>query len=267
MAGSATASATGPPRGSRAVSASRAAPMRSATPAQSNTPRGWAISRTRAPAADCSRTWPRPWLAGKVDLAPRTRANVVSRLERHILPRFGARPIAAIRPEEVRAFVKHLSEERGLSPAAVKSTYLTLGQVFSMAEVDRIIPRSACIGITLPRVAGRREMLFLTTDQIEALADAIEPRYRALIILGGYTGLRAAELEGLRLERVDLLRRRLQVVETLYEVGGALMTGPTKTYETRGADAELGSRGGRGPPPLADAPVTDRSAASMFIHI
>jgi integrase len=49
-------------------------------------------------------------------------------------------------------------------------------------------------------------MRFLSVDEIRYLADAIDPRFRALILMAGFTGLRWGELVGLRVEHLDLVR-------------------------------------------------------------
>lgn len=41
-------------------------------------------------------------------------------------------------------------------------------------------------------------MIWLTRPQVDQLADAIDPRYRALIILAAHTGARWSELATLR---------------------------------------------------------------------
>ena len=61
------------------------------------------------------------------------------------------------------------------------------------------------------------------------LADAIDPPYRALVLLGAYCGLRLGEMLALRRSRVDLLHRRIEVVATLYEIGRELIENPPKT--------------------------------------
>jgi integrase len=63
-------------------------------------------------------------------------------------------------------------------------------------------------------------MLFITPAQVSMLADAIHPRFRALIRTAAYSGMRAGELSALRLSRVDFLRRRINVVESHSEVKG-----------------------------------------------
>jgi integrase len=66
-----------------------------------------------------------------------------------------------------------------------------------------------------------------------ALADAMDPRYRAAVLLAAYGGLRAGELFGLRTKRVDPLRRTITIAETVVDVGGHPYFGPPKTRTGR----------------------------------
>lgn len=75
-------------------------------------------------------------------------------------------------------------------------------------------------------------MRFLTPGEVAALADAAG-RYRALVLTAAYTGLRLGELTALRVGRLDLLRRRLAVVETLREVRDRLIFSEPKTKTPR----------------------------------
>jgi integrase len=52
----------------------------------------------------------------------------------------------------------------------------------------------------------REEIRFLTRAEVAAPAEVIVPRYRVLVMVGAYGGLRIGELAGLRRSRVDLLR-------------------------------------------------------------
>jgi integrase len=58
-------------------------------------------------------------------------------------------------------------------------------------------------------------------------------RYRALILVAGFSGLRWAELVGLRRRHVDLAGARLHVVEQAAEVKGKIIVGPPKTEAGR----------------------------------
>jgi integrase len=95
-----------------------------------------------------------------------------------------------------------------------------------------MIPRSPCRAVRLPKIE-REEMRFLNPAEVAGLADAIGPRYRALVLLGAYGGLRMGELAGLRRGRVDLLRGTVDIAEIVVEVRGQLYTGPPKTRAGR----------------------------------
>jgi integrase len=59
--------------------------------------------------------------------------------------------------------------------------------------------------------------------------------YSTLIFTAAYTGLRWGKLAGLRVERVNLLRRAIAVVEQLNELSGKFSWGPPKTNAGRRA--------------------------------
>ena len=132
---------------------------------------------------DCARRW----LASKVDLAPSSLDKVQRHVRRHILPVFGQKPVGRIQPADVRAWVAELSAS-GLAPDTVKAIYLTFGQIMSTAEIDRLVVRSPCVGIKLPKTTAREEQHFLTAEQVGLLAEAITPRFRALVYTAAYAG-------------------------------------------------------------------------------
>jgi integrase len=103
-------------------------------------------------------------------------------------------------------------------------------------QLDRhgpeILAQSPCRNVPLPKIE-REEMRFLTPAEIVDLAETIHARYRALVFVGAYGGLRIGELAGLRPSRVDLRAGAVTVVETLTEVKGKLIAGPPKTRAGR----------------------------------
>lgn len=170
--------------------------------------------------------------ATRVDRRPTTRARDRSLLDGRVLPHFTGRRLASITRMEVRAWVAGL-EAAGLAPATVRKCFQLFAQVMDEAVEQRLIPASPCVRIPLP-TAERSERPLLTPEHVLTLADTIEHRYRALVLTAAYTGLRWGELAALRVERVDLTARRLDVAETLTEVDGALSFGPPKTPKSRG---------------------------------
>jgi integrase len=105
-----------------------------------------------------------------------------------------------------------------------------------MAELQE----NPAAGVRLPKTA-KAEKRFLARTQVFALADAaaqyplpeVGAQYRAMVLVLAFCGLRWGEAAGLKAGRLDLLRRRLTVAETLIEVGGHLVWGTPKSHAAR----------------------------------
>lgn len=173
------------------------------------------------------REWVEQWWPTTVHLRPSSRARSEVSLRTRILPRFGGHPLAAIHPTDVRAFVAELSAG-GAAAGTVRKDYNVLRSIMAAAEESGLIGRSPCIGVDLPPVHPR-EPRFLDAEELQRLAEGIDGRYSALVLAGGYLGLRFGELAGLKRHRVRLLERKVDIVETVVEVSGRLVVGPPKT--------------------------------------
>jgi integrase len=104
--------------------------------------------------------------------------------------------------------------------------------MISGAVEDGLLPRNVIAIVKLPKVE-REEMRFLTPGELQSLANAIDPRYRALIFVGGYGGLRIGEMAGLQTQDLDMLRGIISVERQVVEVAGNLTVGPLKTKAAR----------------------------------
>jgi integrase len=175
--------------------------------------------------------WLEEWWGSAADLRPSTVARDEAYFNSLILPRFGGTPLAAIRQPDVQTWVAELAA-RGFKPATVVKAYQLLGRTMTAAVNADMVPRSPCRAVRLPKVE-REEMRFLNPAQVAQLADVIDPRYRALVLVAAYGGLRIGELAGLRRRRVDLLRGTVDVAEIVVEVRGELYMGPPKTRAGR----------------------------------
>ncbi len=183
--------------------------------------------RSRTPFAE----WAAQIEAGRNGRRASTIARDESIMRTLVLPSFGALPLSAIEPSTVRAWLTERIAA-GYASATVRKAYQLLAGALEQALDDGLIPRSPCRRIELPRVEDQ-DMRFLTPEQIQALADAIAPRYRALVLTAAYAGCRFGELAALTPAHLDLLRRSLRVEETLNEVRGELVVGPPKTKASR----------------------------------
>ena len=175
--------------------------------------------------------WVDEWWATTTNLAPSTRVRDESVILHHILPAFGTFALADIGQLDVRSWVADLVAS-GLAPTTVHKAYQVLSKAMAAAVDAGMLALSPCRSVPLPKVEPS-EMRFLSPDEIARLAVTIAPRYRALVLVGGYGGLRIGELAGLRRSRVDVLRARLEVAEKIVEVRGELLTGGPKTRAGR----------------------------------
>lgn len=175
--------------------------------------------------------WSTRWLSSVVHLKVKTRAGYEDLLRTHLRATFGRIALADITTTHVREWVAELVR-RGGSPSRVRQAYFLLGAILNGAVEAGMIARSPCTNVKLPR-AVPREMLYLTLDQVDRLAAAVPDRYRPLIYLLAFGGLRWGEAAALRRRRVDLDRRRIEVAESLAEVNSVLHFGLTKTNRVR----------------------------------
>lgn len=189
--------------------------------------------------------WAERWLDVQVQLKATTQARYRSILDVHVIPRWGEAELAKVRHSDVQKWVADLSSVR--SPATVRKIHRVLSQVLGSAVKDGRLVRNVAEGIALPRVRSK-ERRYLTHEQVSDLADACADvpvskyastteadrgAYRLLVLFLAYTGLRWGELAGLRVGRLDLMRRRASIVETYVVVGGHVVPSDPKNHERR----------------------------------
>lgn len=178
------------------------------------------------------REYAEDWRAAQVH-RPSSQAHVETMLRRHAYPSLGDRPLAAILPSEVQAWVKRLSvggpDRKPLAPSTVGVVHSIVSSVFKAAVRDRRIAANPCEGTRLPK-RERPRVVPLTTEQVGALTGAMPPELRALVTFAAGTGVRGGELRGLTLDRVHFLKREVTIDRQLVGVeAGEPVWGPPKT--------------------------------------
>ena len=161
--------------------------------------------------------WSAQWLEGQVQLKPSTHQRYRSLLRVHVDPTWSTTPLSAVSHAAVQTWVTKLTTS-GLSGSSVRQAYGVLTLVLSLAVRDRRISSNPADGVTLPRKA-KPDKRFLTPDEVARLAEGAGTHRFAVMMLA-YTGLRYGELAALRVRRVDLVRRRLEIAESVTEVNG-----------------------------------------------
>jgi integrase len=176
--------------------------------------------------------WAERWQQAAADLRPGTRVLYGYLLRRFLLPAFGPMPLGKLDTLTVRAWLGGLHRAGEVTPTTIAKAYRLLRSILNAAVEAGYLPRNpaAIKGAGIERTA---EMRHVSIPQLTALAEAVPARYRALILVAGFGGLRWAELVGLRRGHVDLAGARLHVVEQAAEVAGKFIVGPPKTEAGR----------------------------------
>jgi integrase len=107
-----------------------------------------------------------------------------------------------------------------------------LSLLLELAVRDGRMSRNPAAKVSLPK-PRRSEPVFLTGDQVGDLAGACRDGGLVVLVLA-YTGLRFGELASLRMEDIDVMRRRIRVHRAGTEVGGRWVeSDTTKTHAAR----------------------------------
>jgi integrase len=171
------------------------------------------------------------WLAGKINLKASTRARYQSAVEVHVRPRWGTVPLSKVTFEGVQAWLAQLSAS-GMSGASVRKAHGVLNGVLKHAVRAKRIASNPADGVDLPPLDERKRR-YLTAGEVTDLAQAAG-RYRLAVLVLAYCGLRWSELAALRVGRIDLIRRRLNIAEAMVEVNrGRIEWGTPKSHEAR----------------------------------
>lgn len=193
----------------------------------------------------------RQWLASRLGrngtpLRPRVRELYEGELRLHILPKLGRVQVGRLRPATVRTWYASLVEH-GPGASTAAKCYRLLRAILNTGVHDGLLASNPC-SIRGAGAENAAERKLPTLEDVFALADAVKPRYRALVLAAAFSGLRRGELFGLRREHIDSSERTVTVEEQRQQLAnGAHIIGPPKS--------EAGRRTVALPPEVFDALV------------
>lgn len=149
-----------------------------------------------------------------IDVRPSSMRQYRSRLRAHILPRWGEDELRSVTPLAVRRWTNDLKKS-GLAPRTVSEIVALLRLILEDAVAEKRIPFNP-----IPRASRRGryekietpERMWATERQVLRLAEnarlAAGLNGYALVLTLAYTGIRIAEMAGLRREHCHLLAKK-----------------------------------------------------------
>jgi len=164
------------------------------------------------------------------DRAPTTITQYESLLRLHVLPHLGHRRLGELRRIDFEEWLGKLRSE-GLSGSTIRTARTVASMVLTSAVDSGYIAGNPLAGLRLAKGSSTTRRA-LTAKQVEVLVKAFEERYRALVLVLAYGGLRPGEATALRRRHLDDLGQ-LTVEGGLVEHRGKLVEGSTKTRTAR----------------------------------
>ena len=173
------------------------------------------------------------WLEGyvKTNCSQRTLDGYQSIIERHLIPALGHVQLKQLHPQTIQGYYGKACEK--VSARTVAKHHRLLSQALKYAVRQGYLGRNPCDLVDAPSWKGRT-MRTLTPGEVEVLFDMVQdsPIYPATYTAVS-TGLRQAELLGLRWRDIDLDMLSISVSQTLYKRRGVCQFKEPKTAHSR----------------------------------
>lgn len=156
--------------------------------------------------------WAARAIASRSTANARTRHDYQRDVTLHLGPTFGDIPLDLITREMVGAWLINLAAR--VSAKTAKNVHSLASSILADAIDERLVAHNPFRGAVAALPASKHEeMVFLTRGEFDTLQRGVQDDYRLLVRLLAYTGLRWSEATALRIRDVDILGRRLHVVQ------------------------------------------------------
>lgn len=150
-------------------------------------------------------------------LRPSTRQGYDGLMRRNLLPHFEGRQLRQLTVSVVRAWHAEVTKSAGADQAA--KSYRLLRAILNTAAADGLITTNPC-RVDGAGVEHADERPLVPLAVVFRLADAIADRFRAIVILAAFGGLRPGEMLGLTRGDIDLKAREVRVRVGAHEIIG-----------------------------------------------
>lgn len=172
----------------------------------------WTSPAERAASSVTVEVFGREWLE-KHRLRDSTRNLYRDRLEDHVFPHLGGRRLSSLTTADIRSW--HWERLQAASESSVGIAYTALSSMLSSAVKDGTIDRNPCTLTGVRKDTTNLQAKAVGAKELRLIADAMRPGYSALVLIGGWCGLRWGELVGLRRRDVDLEKNEITVHEAV----------------------------------------------------
>jgi integrase len=165
------------------------------------------------------------WLAER-ELKPRTRALYRSLLDGQILPSLGGLRLSKITPQTVRAWHAGLDETK---PTKRAHAYSLLRAIMATAVADDLLDANPCRVRGAGSARTRHRPKVASLGELDVIVRSMPERYRGMVLLAAWCGLRFGEITELRRGDLDLSARMIRIERAVVRVDGGFLVGDPKS--------------------------------------
>lgn len=152
------------------------------------------------------------------NLAPSTFDSYQRIIKKHIIPALGTIPLAKLQPLHLQGY--YSDKLQNLSQRTVQYHHRIIREALNHAVKWQLVPRNVADAVQAPR-AKRPEISVPGLQEIQRLLEAARAHQDyALICTAIFTGMRRAELLGLRWQDVDTNMGTISIHQTLQRLPG-----------------------------------------------
>lgn len=199
---------------------------------------GTFVERTASTVGDYSKHWLSAIAPSKA--APKTLERYGEIINKHIVPRIGARPLQKLEGAHIDEFYSklrtagRLDGKGGLAPQTVQHVHRLLSQILSSAVKAKKIKVSPIGAVQAAPKVRREEIQVLTDDEVAKLLLHVRGTDISVPVMMAFaTGMRRGEVLGLRWKDVDLDRAELRVAQVVEQTAEGVAFKEPKTERSR----------------------------------
>ncbi|QYJ05254.1 site-specific integrase [Nocardioides panacisoli] len=165
------------------------------------------------------------WLTNR-PLKPRSRYHYRGILDRHILPTFAGVPLKHITADLVDDWHYRMGDG---TPTARAHAYGLLRTILGDAVQRRLIEYNPCHIRGAGNTKRVKQIEPASLEELATLTEAMPQRYRLMVLLAAWCGLRFGELSELRRKDLDLANGVVRVRRAVVRVKGEFIVGTPKS--------------------------------------
>lgn len=175
-------------------------------------------------------TYAAGWLANRQvsgrPIKARTREHYQNILDDHLLPTFGTRELAAIKPKDIRDWYERTLADR---PTLRSHAYSLLRTVMASAVNDELIDANPCRIVGAGRAKRVHRIRPASVEELAVLTEAMPDRLKLMVTLASWCALRFGETIELRRGDIDLSDEVIRVRRAAVRIAGTFQTTTPKT--------------------------------------